>query len=144
MDTHATSIDPASALKDTHGGCFACGKGNAGGLRLHFEVDEGGIATAIWQPSAVFQSYPDRLHGGVIATLLDSAMVHALAARGVAGVTAELNIRYLQPVSLDQPLLVTALVESKRRGIYQCRADVRQNAAHVVRASAKFMALADG
>ena len=141
MSTAAMHTEADPALKDTHHACFACGNGNAGGLRLHFEVDEGGIASAIWQPRAAFQSYPDRLHGGVIATLLESAMVHALAAQGVRGVTAELNIRYLQPVCLDLPLLVTGFIESERRGIYLCRADVRQNAAHVVRATAKFMAM---
>lgn len=127
--------------KETHRACFACGEGNAGGLRLHFEVDEGGIASAIWQPTPTFQSYPDRLHGGVIATLLDSAMVHALFAQGISGVTAEMSIRYLQSVSLDQPLLVIGYVESKKFGVYLCCADVRQNAAHVVRATAKFMVM---
>lgn len=141
MDTNATHIETALEIKETHRGCFACGGGNAGGLRLHFEVDEGGIASAIWQPRDVFQSYPDRVHGGVIATLLDSAMVHALFAQGISGVTAEMNIRYLQSVSLEHPLLVTGYVESKKLGIYLCRADVQQNAAHVVRATAKFMAM---
>jgi acyl-coenzyme A thioesterase PaaI-like protein len=138
---NATSTEPFSALKDTHFECFACGVCNDAGLKLHFEVDEGGISSAIWQPSAVFQSYPDRLHGGVIATLLDSAMVHALFAQGISGVTAEMTIRYLQSVRLDHPLLVTGYFESKRHGIYLCGADIRQNAAHVVRATAKFMAL---
>jgi acyl-coenzyme A thioesterase PaaI-like protein len=141
MNTNATHTESAPEPKETHRACFACGDGNAGGLRLHFEVDEGGIASAIWQPRDVFQSYPDRLHGGVIATLLDSAMVHALFAQGISGVTAELNIRYLQSVRLDQPLLVTGYVGSKKLGTYPCCANVQQNAAYVARATAKFMAM---
>ena len=68
--------------RESHRECFACGIGQGGGLRLHFEVGADGLAHAIWVPEAVFRSYSDRVHGGVVATLLDSAMVHALFARG--------------------------------------------------------------
>ena len=90
---------------------------------------------------SAFRSYPDRLHGGVIATLLDSAMVHALFARGIAGVTAELTIRYLRHVSWTGPLRVTGHVVSERHGLFICRAEVHQAGLQAVRASAKFMAM---
>lgn len=139
MDMNAT-ID-TKALTESHRDCFACGAFNAGGLHLLFETDFNGTVSAVWQPSTGFRSYPDRLHGGVIAILLDSAMVHALFARGVAGVTAELTIRYLRSVGLSDPLQVSGRVESERHGIFTCRADIHQAGIHVVRASAKFMAM---
>ena len=139
MDTNVTTAE--SSLRDSHRDCFACGAFNAGGLSLHFETGADGTASAIWQPSPGFRSYPDRLHGGVIAILLDSAMVHALFARGVAGVTAELTIRYLRSVGLLEPLQVSGRVESEKHGIFTCRADIHQAGIHTVRASAKFMAM---
>jgi len=141
MDTNATT--DSSTLKDSHRDCFACGGCNVHGLKLHFEVDDNGVAAADWQPSAAFLSYADRVHGGVIATLLDSSMVHALFAQGVAGVTAELTIRYLQGVNIDDPIHVSGWVVSKRHGVYVCRAELHQGAVLAVRASAKFVAMPD-
>jgi acyl-coenzyme A thioesterase PaaI-like protein len=138
MDTHATTIE---TLSESHRDCFACGVRNHIGLNLHFEIGSDGIATAFWQPSSAYQSYANRLHGGVIATMLDSAMLHALFAKGIAGVTAELTIRYLQAVDLVEPLQITASIEMERRGIYLCRADIHQNGTRAVRATAKFMAM---
>lgn len=141
MDTNVT-IETA-VLHDLHCGCFACGGDNPSGLKLHFEVDEGGFASAIWQPSPAFRSYADRVHGGILAALLDSAMVHALFAKGVIGVTAELNIRYLRGVIGDLPVEVRGWVESDRHGLFLCAAQVHQAGILVVKASAKFMPMAE-
>jgi acyl-coenzyme A thioesterase PaaI-like protein len=129
------------APSDTHRDCFACGVCNSGGLNLHFDIDSHGMAAAVWQPLPAFQSYPDRVHGGVIATLLDSAIVHALFARGVAGLTAEMTIRYLKGVNLQEPVQITGSMVSVRRSIYLCQAAVHQSRHCCVRASAKFVAM---
>lgn len=139
MDTNATTTEPS--LQDSHHDCFACGVCNKGGLNLHFEIDSDGVAAAFWQPTPAFQSYPDRVHGGVIATMLDSAIVHALFAKGIAGVTAEMTIRYLKRVGLQEPLHVCGHVESEKHGVFICRAQVHQGGVLAVRASAKFVAM---
>lgn len=141
MDTNATT--DSSTLKDSHRDCFACGGCNVHGLKLHFEVDDNGVAAADWQPSVAFLSYADRIHGGVIATLLDSSMVHALFAIGVTAVTAELTIRYLESVNVMSMAHVSGWVESKRHWIYLCRAEIHQGGVLAVRASAKFVAMPD-
>jgi len=126
---------------DSHRECFACGIGQGAGLRLHFQVGADGVAYANWRPEAMYCSYPDRVHGGVLATLLDSAMVHALFARGVAGVTAELRIRYLHPVGLEGEIEARGWVEAECHGIFLCRAEIRQAGRLAVRTSAKFAAM---
>lgn len=138
----AITTETMAALRDSHQDCFACGTCNKRGLGLRFEVDSDGLAKAIWQPLEGLGSYPDRIHGGVIATLLDCAMVHALFASGIAGVTVEMTIRYLRGVGLLEPLHVTGRVVSESHGLFICRADVHQGGIHAVRASAKFMSLA--
>lgn len=141
MDTTATPIEtPGGALQELHRTCFACGADNPGGLNLRFVAGAGGVSTAEWQPSSGFGSYPGCLHGGVIATLLDSAMVHALFTLGIAGVTAELTIRYGKSVNLRDPLRVSGWMESERRGVFLCRARIEQSGNASVRATAKFMA----
>jgi len=145
MTTTGTTADTThpDALEDLHRDCFACGVCNRDGLNLHFHVGADGVAVADWPPSPAFRSYPDRVHGGVIATLLDSAIVHALFAKGVAGVTAEITIRYLQKVNVTDPVHVTGRVDANRHGVYLCSAEVHQAGALAVRASAKFMPLLD-
>jgi len=137
--TKATSGETLAVLEALHSDCFACGICNRSGLHLHFEVGADGVAHATWQPGCDFRSYPDRIHGGVIATLLDSSIVHALFSRGVAGVTVELTIRYLQSVNIHDPVHITGWVESARHGLYACRSEIEQAGITVVRAAAKFM-----
>jgi len=134
METATT--DP---LEHLHDACFACGVANSIGLNLHFDVGNDGVASAVWRPSPAFRGYPGRVHGGVMATMLDSSIVHTLFARGIAGVTAEMNLRFLHPVNLRDPVTVRGWVESSRHGLYLCSAEARQNALIVVKASAKFM-----
>lgn len=138
-DTNVTieTVTPGLLHRD----CFACGMGNHRGLHLHFECDATGVASAEWQPTTAFQSYADRVHGGVIATLLDSSMVNALFATGVIGVTAELTIRYLQSVNVIDLIRVSGRVESERHGVHLCRAELYQGGTLAVRACAKFMTM---
>lgn len=135
-----TATTENAALRASHQECFACGAANAAGLRLRFQPGADGGVAAIWEPAPAFRSYPDRVHGGVLATLVDSAIVHALFAHGVAGVTAELNIRYLRSVSAERPVRVTARVDCARHGLFLCSASLEQDEALAVRATAKFMA----
>lgn len=123
----------------SHRQCFACGTDNPTGLNLRFEINPEGVAVGIWQPALAFRSYPDRIHGGILATLMDSAIVHALFARGIAGVTAELTIRYLHSIRVDTGITVRGWIENTRHRVYQCRAEVVQTGKLAARASAKFM-----
>jgi len=125
MSNHET-MTGTNVLEQSHAAGFVCGMNQSAGLQLHFETDASGIATAVWQPSPRFQSYPDRVHGGIIAALVDSAMLHALFANGVAWVTAELTIRYLQGVNLLEPLQITGRNESVRCGVYGCTARIHK------------------
>ncbi|WP_075079560.1 PaaI family thioesterase [Terrimicrobium sacchariphilum] len=128
----------------SHHQCFACGKENPDGLNLRFAINPDGVAEGAWQPLQIFSSYPDRIHGGILATMMDSAIVHALFARGIAGVTAELTVRYLHGVGFDSAITVRGWVEASRHRIYQCRAEIIQKDRLAARASAKFMEIREG
>ena len=51
---------------------------------------------------------PKAVHGGWVASLLDQLLGHANAAAGVAGLTAELTVRYRRPTPFGVPLLLRA------------------------------------
>ena len=50
--------------------CFACGKENEHGLHMRFEIDDD-KCTAYFTPRREHQSYTGRMHGGLVAVLLD-------------------------------------------------------------------------
>jgi acyl-coenzyme A thioesterase PaaI-like protein len=94
--------------------CFACGANNPIGLHLQFTYGEG-TAEARFTPERVYQGYPGLLHGGLVCTLLDEAMAHAvIAAHGVA-VTGDLHVRLRGAgVPIGRPLHLAGRVTGRR------------------------------
>jgi hypothetical protein len=88
--------------EEWHGGCVACGGCNGQGLRLGFCVREAGYVEASFGCDAAYEGFSGYLHGGIIATLLDAAMTNCLFAHGLVGLTGELKVRYLHPVSIGR------------------------------------------
>ena len=70
--------------------------------------------------------------------LFDAAMTHCLFAIGLTGVTASLNIRFLQPVLPDQPLTVSAHVEKRKSHLCLLTGSLRQGGELKGTAEAKF------
>jgi uncharacterized protein (TIGR00369 family) len=82
--------------------CFGCSQKNSAGLKLQFEESEE-YMHATWQPSETFQGYPNILHGGIIASLLDEIGSWCVSVKiGTAGVTSEMTTKYLYPVHLNK------------------------------------------
>jgi acyl-coenzyme A thioesterase PaaI-like protein len=72
-----------------------------------------------------FQGYEKVAHGGIVASLLDEVMVHALWAKGIPNVTAELRIRFRAPVPVGEPLFVEGRVEGKKGRIFIAKAQLK-------------------
>jgi uncharacterized protein (TIGR00369 family) len=89
--------------------CLVCGLKNPFGLLTAFyELDNQEIL-AVFRPRVEHQSYPGRLHGGIISTILDETIGRAImmhSAGEVWGVTIDLQVRFKKPVPLDQELRV--------------------------------------
>ena len=82
--------------------CFGCGKKNPIGLKLQF-LETREELRAVWKPSETYQGYPNVLHGGIIATLLDEIGAWCVSVKiGTAGVTGELNVKFLHPVYINR------------------------------------------
>ena len=97
-------------------GCIVCGRENPHGLRLSLHVQdvEGTIATQ-FRPGSQHIGFEGIVHGGILATVLDEAMVWAATWTGkrfcVAG---ELNTRFRAGAAPGKLLHVRARVESVR------------------------------
>lgn len=88
--------------------CFGCGLDNPAGLRLRFFIDADQNIVCRVRLAGRFAGPPGHAHGGIIATLLDEAMSKVNRARGVVAMTRALDVQYLKPVPLGQPLTLTA------------------------------------
>lgn len=122
-----------------HPHCFACSDPAEGGLGLHFQVAADDAVFAHWTCPAGGESFPGLVHGGLIATLLDAAMVHALFARGIAARTGELRIRFRSPVCIGSPVTVSAKLIDFCDALFVLRAELRQGSSLCAEADAKFM-----
>lgn len=116
--------------------CFVCGESNPLGLQLRFETD-GRIARTEFRPRPEHVGFKGTVHGGISATLLDEAMVWAIAVRTRRfAYSAELSIRYLQPIRPGDAVIAEAELVADRRGrIFETRGELR-NPAGVVLATA--------
>ncbi|MGQ9650083.1 MAG: PaaI family thioesterase [Phycisphaerae bacterium] len=110
-----------------HPSCLVCGSSRTDGLALHFQQETDGSVVAEFDCGATFQGYPDRLHGGVVAMLLDAAMTHCLFSRKVAGLTTKLSIRYHRAVMLGVPALVRAELVDAQAPLYYLESRVIQD-----------------
>ena len=121
--------------------CFACGSENPGGLHLsdfHFE-DDSYICT--FTPRRQHQGWVGVTHGGIVATLLDEIMTRMLGARQANAATAELQIRYHQPLPIGQKVIIRGWIADTRRRLFHTRAELRlPDDTLIASAQAKFLA----
>ena len=89
--------------------CFVCGKANEHGLKLAFHSVKGSTCSEFVLQNN-FQGYKNIIHGGVIAAILDEAMIHAAMAEGHSPVSAEITVRFKQPLLVGQPAIVEAML----------------------------------
>lgn len=80
--------------------CFACSPYNDLGLQLEFWEDGDDIITH-WDPAKTYEGWINVLHGGIQATLLDevAGWVTMLKLK-TTGVTSEMSVKYLKPVTV--------------------------------------------
>lgn len=115
--------------------CWGCGILNERGLQIrsYWSGDE---AVCTWQPEGWHKAGPGHiLNGGIIATIIDchcicTAIAHAYRNEGRAMdsepsiwyATASLQVRYLRPTPIDQPVVLRArITESKgKKTIVTC------------------------
>ena len=117
------------------GYCFGCGPQNPIGLGLTFHWD-GEVYTSVWTPQREHQGWANRVHGGLLALVLDEALSRAaLEKHGLPWVTAELTTRLHAPAAIGEALRVTAQVVTVRPRLIVCAGEVRDDASSQLIAS---------
>ena len=142
MAQETASLENLTQLQRTyHEHCVMCGAGNQRSLQLNFTLDADGAVLASHCCSAFLQGYPEMLHGGVISSLLDSAMTNCLFAFGHVAVTAKMEVLFRHPVRVGSDFTVRAWrTDTPVPGsLFNVRAEIRQDDRPVAQAKALFV-----
>ena len=119
--------------------CFVCGERNPAGLKLRLRTDpEPGESTAEVTFAGHFQGWAGIVHGGLLATVLDEAMIYAAGAKGLKCVTGEMTVRYVTPAATGVPYSLRGrFIEDKGRIVTAESALLDAEGLEVARASGK-------
>jgi len=123
--------------------CFGCGKANVAGMQLEFVRDEAAKKViGDFSLDERYQGAPGMAHGGILAVILDEALSKVAKFYGLVAVTGELNIEYLRPVKINQPIHVEAQNERiEGRQLYHT-GEIRDPAGRVLaRAKGRFVVI---
>lgn len=88
-------------------GCIICGMDNPLGVKAQFYNMEDKSVISRFSYSEHHQSYPGRVHGGMITAMLDELGLRVLWANDIDewGVTMSLETKFRKPVPYNVPLM---------------------------------------
>jgi uncharacterized protein (TIGR00369 family) len=104
--------------------CFACGPNNPYGLRMKVRyVPDGAEARIVLLRE--FEGWKDIIHGGIVATLLDEIMAHAVLHHVGEAITSALTITYRQALRVGQEVNVIGRVKERGKRVVAAEAELR-------------------
>ncbi len=98
--------------------CIICGMQNPAGVKAPFYEMEDGSVVTLFSYSSEHQSYPGRVHGGMITCMLDELIgrVIWITDPEVLAVTLDINVKFRKPVPYDTKLIgIGTIVKSSSR-----------------------------
>ena len=101
-----------------HRNCFACGSNDGIGLGLKFYKNEDGAVFGNFFADPKFEGYSGIIHGGIIATLLDSAMTHCLLMKDIPALTGRLSVKYSNAIRTGVMVRLEARIVDESRKIF--------------------------
>ena len=128
-------------------GCLVCGRSNPHGLHLSLHVaPDTGEVTTTFTPRPEHIGFENIIHGGLLATVLDEAMVWAATWHGKRFcVCGELVTRFKESATVGHPITITAKIDQARKKLITTTAEVRRTHDNTLLATAtgKYVPLDD-
>ena len=112
-------------LPNSHN-CFVCGRENSYGLKLAFYQDGADSVICNYTVPKRYEGYPGIVHGGITSAILDEAIgrVFMIDDHNRFMYTAKLTTRFRQPVPIETPLKVTAIIIKDRGRLGEANAQL--------------------
>ena len=126
-------------LKDNQR-CYVCGKDNPAGLHVQFTVDHTArTITGRFTARREHEGWKGIVHGGIIATLMDEAMVKLAAHLGEPAVSAEITVKFKAPAAPGEELVITGRIVKAANRLIEAEATVEQGLIVVGEAKGKLL-----
>ena len=113
-----------------------CGLDNEYGVRAPFYNMEDGSVMTLFRYRKQHQSYPGRVHGGLITAMLDEMGLRALWAKELSeetfGVTFSLETKYRKPVPYDQDLIGKGIIVQNSSKFFVTEASIMDTKGNVL------------
>lgn len=140
------SMDGNPTIDERANHCFGCGPANPQGLHLSFTTDtsdpEAITATCHFQLDRMHEGPPGHIHGGIVGALLDEAMSKLNRPLNVLAMTRNMEIDYLRPVPLYQPLvLISRHISREGRKLFHHAEIQHSDGAVLARAKGLFIVI---
>lgn len=121
--------------------CFVCGRDNPIGLRMNLAFHAGRIHSEFILQKQ-YQGYKDIIHGGLISSVLDEAMIHVALAQGIKVVTAEMSVRFKSSLLVGEKAVVEAQIIKSGRKLIEASAFIKGPGLRLIaEAQAKLMVM---
>lgn len=104
--------------------CFVCGKNNPKSLHLKFKNIGDNTVIAEFELEKEYEGYPNIIHGGILAAILDDAMANTIFTSNTLIYTVELNMKYLKRCFIEESLMVKAWIEKEYHRIVETRGEI--------------------
>lgn len=107
--------------------CFVCGMDNPIGLKAQFYNMEDGSVMTPFRFKDEHQSFPQRVHGGLVSTMLDELGLRAIWAKDseeTLGVTMSMEVKLRKPVPYNEDLLGRGMVQKDSSKFASIRAEI--------------------
>lgn len=87
--------------------CIICGMSNPAGVKAPFYEMEDDSVVTLFSYSSEHQSYPGRVHGGMITCMLDELIGRVIWVTDptILAVTLDINVKFRKPVPYDTQLI---------------------------------------
>ena len=124
-----------------HQNCFACGSNNGMGLGLKFYKHEDGTVFGNFFADSKYEGYSGIIHGGIVATLLDSAMTHCLLMKDIPALTGRLSIKYSTPIRTGTVVKLEARIVDQFHEMFILQGKAWVDGKRVASAEAKYRSM---
>ncbi len=93
--------------------CFVCGKNNPRGFKVQVNYTEAELAaeTELSIPKE-YQGWAEVIHGGILSTLLDELMAHAVWRFAGPGLTLSMEVRFHAPLKPGEAIRVRGVMHT--------------------------------
>jgi acyl-coenzyme A thioesterase PaaI-like protein len=106
---------------------------------LTVSFDDEGVLYGEFTATTHHQGYKGRVHGGLVAAIIDASMAQCLMGHGALGYTADLTIKYRHPLTISSAAtFVTRIVGVNVGMLYTLNCEIVQKRKLVAEATGRF------